>query len=229
MANDYPDITVVITTFDRVEILRRVLLSLNENLLYQGRMKIVIGNDGPVEPLTEMLNALPFTADIAVVGDGTRRGLGANTNAALRACQTEIVLQTQDDYLLTKPLDLTPHVLKLLSDPTAGWIRLRLLNGQDFTATIDGNYGRVWWHSQSQYIASDQPHLKRWREWHDHYGYYPESVSCVLTENGFSSRCKEVGQGSDRKLDVLIPNNWTPDEAWPHLGEGDLSWAAKGY
>jgi hypothetical protein len=214
-----PDITIAITTLDRLVLLKETLERFERFLKYLGGVRYCIGNDGEVEPLARMIATLPFADRITVIGDGTRKGLGANTNRILMACQTDIALQTQDDYFLMKPIDITPHVKKLLADPTAGWIRLKLLNGQDFTATVDDKHWRVSWYSESLYIASDQPHLKRWREWHAHYGFYAEGLRVADTENEWVGRSKQIGQTSARRLDVLIPIEWPHDTGWLHVGD----------
>jgi glycosyltransferase involved in cell wall biosynthesis len=226
---ELPAITVIIPTLDRVQLLEQTLKLLNENLVYPGRINYLVGDDGAGGEVEELAKWLAFGDNIRVIGDGTRHGLGGNVNRLLRACETDIVLQTQDDFHLVRRLELAEHVLKLLEDETAGWIRLRLIQGQHFTATVSGErYWRLSWFSEGQYIASDQPHLKHWRRWHEHYGFYPEGVTIAETENGWCSKTKEIGQQSGRKLDVLVPTNWEPDSSWPHLGD-EISWNLRGY
>lgn len=223
-----PNISVALTTLNRLQLLERTLRLLQQNLKYSGQVQYVIGNDGEVDPLLDMVNRLPFATNIKVIGDGTRHGLGGNANRTLETCGTEIVLQIQDDYHLVKELNLDSHVQTLLDDDTAGWIRLRLIAGQRFTATVKDRYWRVSWQSDESYIASDQPHLKNWRRWHTHYGMYPEGLNIAGTENTWCSNCKQIGQTSGRKLDVLIPTDSNPDTSWVHAGD-DVSWQPYGY
>lgn len=226
---EQPDIAVLIVTYNRPGHLERTLLSLHEHLKYSGHIHYVIANDGEREPVAQLLEKLPLTMDWIAVGDEIRRGLGGNSNNGLQYCFENgynVVLHTQDDYLALKDMELDQHVQKLAEDERAGWIRLKLLAGQDFTLDVRDRYQQVWWHSQSQYIASDQPHLKH-RRFHDRYGFYREGVTVIETENEWCSRTKALGQQNPDWPKVLIPVEWPHDTGWLHIGD-DCSWAAAG-
>lgn len=213
-----PPISILITTYNRLDLLERTLKSLYENIIYSGNLQFVIANDGENAPVYELVSRLDFdpSTTIKIVG-GNRLGLGGNTNRGLRACETDIILQTQDDYLALKPLLLQEHVNKLLEDESAGWIRLKLTGGQDFTATVKHQYWQVSWHSQSIYIASDQPHLKH-RRFHAHYGFYAEGLRVVDTENEWCGRAKQIGQERPGPQ-VLIPVEFPTETGWLHIGD----------
>lgn len=226
---DYPDISVVIATYERWELLEHCLELLYQNLVYPiDKTRYVLADDGDADKtarlISEKFGNTPLRWEI--VGGNERLGLGGNTNRALKQLQTDIVLQLQDDYFLRRPLDLTPHVEKLLADSTAGWIRLRLLNGQRFTASIEDRYWRVNWFSDEGYICSDQPHIKHMR-FHQHFGYYPEGLRVADTENEWCWRVRQEAQDKGGP-GVLIPTWWDCDNAWTHEGDGELSWKDKG-
>lgn len=228
---DYPDISVVIATYERGNLLIQSLEHLRLNLEYAGKVNYVLADDGNLDETARLIRAEFASEDFdkgfrwEIVG-GERLGLGGNVNRALKAIKTDIVLQLQDDYFLRRPLDLTPHVEKLLADPTAGWIRLRLLNGQRFTASIEDRYWRVNWFSDEGYICSDQPHIKHMR-FHQHFGYYPEGLRVADTENEWCWRVRQEAQDKGGP-GVLIPTWWDCDNAWTHEGDGELSWKDKG-
>lgn len=225
---DYPDITVAIISYKRPEILRETLGQFFDLLRYEGEIRYLVSHDGDASETRKLLHdKLGWHNVVKIIGEGERRGLGANNNQALRGCDTDIVLHTQDDYHLLKPLDLTEHVEKLLVDETAGWIRLKLTAGQDFTATVKDRYWRVSWHSQGHYIASDQPHLKHWPRFHGYYGMYLEGVTVVETENEWVGRSKGLGQLHPDWPEVLIPTSSQSDSSWLHVGD-EISWKDRG-
>ena len=139
---------------------------------------------------------------------------------------SDIVLQTQDDYLLIQQLDLDEHVQKLVEDTSAGWIRLRLTQGQNFTANVEHRYWHLNWFSEGLYIASDQPHLKH-RRFHDFHGFYAEGLKVGDTENEWVGRTRQQGRDKGGPF-VLIPVDWPCDSSWIHTGDGGLSWKGKG-
>lgn len=227
---DYPDISVLITTYERWELLSPCLQLLRTYLYYPGNIRYVLADDGDTsETARRMADNFEDFEDKdfqwEIIG-GERLGLGGNTNRALKTIQTDIVLQLQDDYFLRKPLDLTPHVEKLLADESAGWVRLRLLNGQRFTASIEDRYWRINWFSDEGYICSDQPHLKHMR-FHQAFGYYPEGLRVADTENEWCWRVRKEAQDNGGP-GVLVPTWWDADSAWTHEGDGELSWKDKG-
>lgn len=223
---DYPEITVLIATYERWELLEGCIKLLDKNLAYAGKVRYTFADDGDVQATSNQIALhYPNLGEWEIIG-GERLGLGGNVNRALKAIKTDIVLQLQDDYFLRKPLDLTPHVEKLLADDSAGWIRLRLLNGQRFTASIEDRFWRVNWFSEEGYICSDQPHIKHMR-FHNAFGYYPEGLRVADTENEWCWRVREEAQKNGGPS-VLIPTWWDCDSAWTHEGDGELSWKDKG-
>lgn len=225
---DYPEISVLIATYERWELLKECLAHLESNLRYAGEIRYVLADDGDTDKTSYNIDSW-FDDEIRrweVIGGSERLGLGGNVNRALKQLQTDIVLQLQDDYFLRKPLELTPHVERLLLDPTAGWIRLRLLNGQRFTATVEDRYWRVNWFSEEGYICSDQPHLKHMR-FHQAFGYYPEGLKVADTENEWCWRVREEAREKGGP-GVLVPTFVDIDNLWTHEGDGPLSWKDKG-
>lgn len=225
---DLPDITILIVTYNRLEILAATLIELNHHLRYAGTIRYLICDDSEdPTPVDELAVKQIFADRIRVVHMAGRQGLGANVNNGLRNLETEIVLQTQDDYQPIKMLDLTPHVEKLLSDQAAGWIRLRCIGGHRFRAKLDGSYWRVDWNSEELYIVSDQPHLKK-KAFHEAFGYYPEGLKVGETENEWCAKAKAMAQGG-AQYDMLIPINVDTENSWAHVANGpELSWKDRG-
>ena len=224
----FPDITVIIPTMNRVSILIGTLQRLVAGLAYSGSISYLIGNDGD-HNLERVLRAEGFSENqFRVLNHSERKGLGGNYNRLIETSETDIMLSTQDDYFLTRTLHLDEHVLKLQEDESAGWIRLRLTQGQDFNAIVKHRYWEIQWCSAGYYIASDQPHLMH-RRFHDAYGFYDEGLRVGDTENNWCWRTKALGQENPEWPKVLIPVDWSCDSSWVHVGEGELSLKEQGY
>jgi glycosyltransferase involved in cell wall biosynthesis len=215
MAKKWPTISVIIPTYNRPFVLRRVIDGLKKNLMYKGNIHYYIGVDGKIKH-GKMFSG---DGDITII-PGPNNGLGANLNRLIKNAG-KYLLQLDDDHLLRQRLDLTPHVRKLKRDESAGWIRLMGVGYHDYIAALEENYWRVWWQSPELYIPSNRPHLKH-RRFHKHFGLYPKSVLLGETEEIFCQRCKEKKGGPD----VLIPLDVMTESSWSHIGE---SWQIKGY
>lgn len=211
----WPVISVLIPTYDRPWILRKVLEGLKKNLVYSGSIKYYIGFDGD-KSIAKMFSG---DGDLIAI-PGSNRGLGANLNRLIQNATSDYLLQLDDDHLLIKSLKLDSHIRKLRYDETAGWIRLMGIAYHDYVATLEEQYWRIWWKSPEVYITSNRPHLKH-KRFHEHFGLYPEDVSLGETETQFCRQCKILGQGPN----VLVPLDMLTESAWQHIGE---SWQLKG-
>jgi len=210
----WPEISVIIPTYNRPWVLRQTIDGLKKHLVYKGKVRYIVGIDGDIG------HGKMFSGDGDIeLAPGPNRGLGANLNQLISHAG-KYMLQMDDDHLLTQRLDLTPHVRKLKRDKTVGWIRLMGVGYHDYIAALEENYWRVWWQSPELYIPSNRPHLKH-RRFHDRFGLYPEDVTLGETEEGFCRQCKDKKSGPS----VLIPLDVLTESAWRHIGE---SWQLKG-
>jgi glycosyltransferase involved in cell wall biosynthesis len=183
-------ISVIIPTYNRHEILVETLSGLQEHLrfYYPGDISFLISDDSPTgsEDLRRNLELQEVFYDTRTI-PGPGRGLGANLNHLLNSVDTDIVLQMDDDHVLSRPLDITQYVKDLREGrQSIGWIRLMFGEEVDvsnittyykFSAKLQGRY----WFPAAQvdelYIPSNRPHLKR-VDFHssDNYGLYNETV-----------------------------------------------------
>lgn len=221
----WPDLAIVVITYNRVEVLRETIRRLRAHLYYEGRMHLIVADDGSDDGTHQMLaDEYP---DVQLVRS-QRRGLGGNANAGLRAAfaHSEYVLQLQDDMHLLGTLDLHPHIERLRDDPTCGYIRLWGVGGHRYEGRLEGNYWRIYWHSDELYIPSDRPHVKHFR-FHQHFGFYPEGLMTHVTEDAWCHQCKDRAGMGDVKLDVFVPQNADTEKSWEHAGWHDR-WRDKG-
>ncbi len=124
--SDLPPITVALFTYapsiesPRHEYARATLKSLINNLSYEGPLRWHIADDGSAPGHRETLMEGAPRLLIASVSDSERRGYGASYNAMTQAVHrddTDLVLCVEDDWLLSRPLDLTPLARSLQAPP----------------------------------------------------------------------------------------------------------------
>jgi glycosyltransferase involved in cell wall biosynthesis len=217
-------ITVIIPTYNRLEILGGTIDYLDKNLKYGGGIHILIGNDG------ELVPSKWFGRNTTCI-DSPKKGLGANLNMLLQKAETDIVLQMDDDHHLVKPLDINQFVKDLIEfKNNTGWIRIFLgteedLNNDDpfyqFSAKMQGRYWIPAPGVDELYIPSNRPHLKR-RDFHAYYGLYKENLKLGETETEFCHRYADLhlkGWGDRDHSHVVIPVAAPSFDTWQHVGE----------
>lgn len=222
---DWPPLAILVITYNRKEILDETLKHLKDHVYYTGERKYIVADDGSDDGTQQML--METHPDVLLV-ESNRAGLGANENAGLRQAMAyaPIIMQLQDDLHALATIDLHPHVERLMTDETSGYIRLWGVGGHRYTGNLEGNYWRVWWNSDDLYIPSDRPHIKH-RRFHEFFGFYPEGLRAAETEDAWCHQCKDrAGQGG-KKLDVLVPQNALTEVTWEHVG-WNIRWRNKG-
>ena len=226
------ELTVIIPTYNRPQILKYTVTNLLRNLRYSNWIHFLIGNDGD-----EDLDFGGGFDNIEVI-PGPKRGLGANLNMLLKEVETDLILQLDDDHHLVQPLDINQFAQDLLNFKSqVGWIRLFLgteedLNNDDpfynFSAKM---YGRYWFPMpgvDELYIPSNRPHLKH-KRFHEYYGYYEEGLKLGETETDFCHQYADLHQARAGERDrpwVVIPVAAPSFDTWQHVGQ---SWQREGY
>lgn len=216
----------MIPTFNREELLNQNLRLLGENLRYAGSVRILVSDDSDNDDLAFYPEdrTVESTFPIEYWRNSSRLGLGGNLNKLIEAAgaETQLAISMDDDHRLVKPLDITPHVRKLMSDPTAGWIRLMGTAGHRLTATLETDYWRVSWWSAELYITSFRAHLFKLQEWVETYGPFPVTKRIGECEERYNHLCKDIARERiGRKvptLDVLVPLV-APEDCWSESGQ----------
>lgn len=232
MNEKLPPVAILIPTYERRAILDWTIRLLSTNLTYAGELSILVGDDSAKPTLGA---AVPENVNYYFHGE--QYGLGRNLNDLMvkaREQGIDIVMSMDDDHWLVKPLDITPHVRKLLADNTAGAIRLMGVGGHNYQAQLDGLYWRIDWHSPELYIASNRPHLKMISRFHGEYGPYPEGLKLGETEEGFCHTAQDLAHVRIRRggptIDVLVPLDALTESGWQHSEQhGGHSWQAEGF
>lgn len=129
---EWPEVTVVICTYNREAEIRKTIDSLVTNLRYPAsKIHFHIADDGSSEGYAQAAarychdawgeawgHSVPATATVT-----PRKGWGVNVNTALQYMITDYVYFTEDDYVLKRPLNLCSYVAAMEVAPALGMIR----------------------------------------------------------------------------------------------------------
>jgi len=188
--SDMPLVDVLVISYDRLDILTRTWRALKERLHYPKLRWVIADDHSPDSVFEEIRDTLQ--PDI-IFRTRRRSGWGVNVNNALKQLDSDFVFQTEDDKLLTEPLDLVPGVKALAAYPEFGMVRYWALAGHSLYAhlrelRIGGEKFQVWHllkNSPFLYVYSNGPHLKH-RRFHECYRLYPEGYKLGVTEEAFA-------------------------------------------
>lgn len=234
---DWPDVAILIPTFNRAQTVKRTVDLLFAHLRYDGNITAFVGCDGTDNTPDQLCcpyMGLEGHRDIVVL-DQPSGGIGRNLNRLIKQAQSQgfkYFISLDDDHHLVRPLELDRHVAKLRDDPSAAWIHLLMEAKHDehfdsykFTATLDQHhYWRVHWNSAEHFIMSFRPHLFHQR-FLDVFGYLPEGLRTGQTEWEYAAQVKRIGPESG--LNVLVPLTAPGRETWEHNNNG-VSWNKMG-
>ncbi len=208
-------ITVILQTYKRTEYAVQTIGAAREFLHYGGELRWYVADDGsPIEHVWKVWGEL---SDIGVAGHTMRRGYGGNANAAWDAAQSALTFWLEDDFMLTKPLDLTPHAYVLMDNPVVGMVRLGYIEEKlrepvrDFTGRLYHTLPR-YWPDTSFYAFTGHPSLrhKRYREV---YGDYPEGLPPGETELAYAYQYRK----GDGPL-IVWPEGYPAHGFFRHIG-----------
>lgn len=150
---EWPEVTIVICTYDRPREIRSTIDSLIQNLKYPTeKLRFHIADDGSPEGYVEDLRkwlknswhenpqfaAMPFTYSIT-----PRLGWGSNVNESTRHVKSDYTYFTEDDYVLKRELDLCPYVAAMEVAPSIGLMRFGIA-GHEITCHLNEVDIRKW-------------------------------------------------------------------------------------
>jgi len=215
---------VLIPTYKRAPIVQRTVDLILSNLRHLGQIDIFVGDDSGDGETRARLHGYPATHMV----DSGGKGLGANLNQLLNVTRNshQLIFQMDDDHHLIAPLDLTPHVDKLMRETNAGWIQC-MINAQgnehwdvsDFSLRGDDlRHWRIMPDSPCKFIASNQPHLKH-RRVHDYYGLYAEGGKTWHQETEFNERAQAKHQADPNSPRFYMPVEAYGFKYWRHVGD----------
>ena len=210
-------ITVILQTYKRTEYALRTIAAAHELLHYEGDLRWYIADDG--SHAAHLLDVWDMVKDMPLMGGHSlRRGYGANANAAWDAAPSALTFWLEDDFMLTQPLDLTPHAYTLMDCTEVGMIRLGYINGAMLeTPQIFG--GRAYhtlpryWPDTSFYTFTGHPSLRHTR-YRDAYGSYPIGLKPGETELAYAFQYQSANEGPL----IVWPEGYPEGGYWAHIG-----------
>ncbi len=200
-----PYVTVVMTTHNRTNVACAVIDSLIKNLKYP-KLKWCISDDrsdeGHVDKLVEQFKKNGINEVHVEKTNKERYGLGASLNNGLKYAWTnsDIVLTTEDDWILEKPLNITQHVKIIESDKSIAAIRLATLNYAAERKCIYDNFVEVYSNGKLYSVFNNQVALRHKRIY-DKLSYYKDNCSSDQSEQSMIHKFNK-----QNKLKVLFPN-----------------------
>lgn len=210
-------ITIVLQTYKRTEYALRTIGAARELLHYQGELLWYVADDGsPAEHFDTVMASLdPGTL---MGAQSYRQGYGANANDAWLAADSALTFWLEDDFVLTQPLDLTPHAYALMDSEALGMIRLGYIDGSklDPAQTFAGRrYHTIPrdWPDTSFYAFTGHPSLRHWR-YREAYGDYPVGLGPGDTELAYAYQYR-VGSGPL----IVWPEGYPEQGYFAHVGE----------
>ncbi len=231
----YP-VTVIMATHNRTETAVVTLQSLIDNLEY-GNLHWCIADDrseiGHLETLLTVFqkNGIPSDRITVRMASGSKYGLGYTLNESLKAAFQvgDVVLTTEDDFHLSRKLDISGYVQDMLKENIAG-IRLASLSYPENSYKYKDGSKYIWVKAsdkhKNRYIFNNQVMLRH-RRVYDLIGFYPENCDTNTQEAaGVFAYNKATNYGNKKGSPaVLFPVGWpigrVNDENKPfvHIGQ----------
>lgn len=189
---EFPLVSVLFITYKRVDVLKRSFESFVTNTDYPN-LELVVTDDGSPAEVQDEIRKMPFDK---MCLSPRNRGLGANTNAGLRACTGKYILQLQDDWECMGPADYLKKsvelmesqpqigIVKFYGDPRSSESRFRIQGVTEECFWIPNDPGDG---SGVKDVYTDTPHLKK-RALCDILGAYKEDCRMEECELDYVAR-----------------------------------------
>lgn len=211
-------ITIILLTWERTDVALRTIAAARQYLRYP-KLQWYVADDGS--------RAGHYEAVLEAVGGdlwrhhSVRRGYGGNANAAWRAANERSCLTfwLEDDWELTRPLDLYPYAALLMETHEVGMVRLGNLN-LDIRGRTWAHGGQVYWkldkepHIEGTPVFTGHPSLRH-RRYLEAYGPYPEGLIPGDTELAYAWQFRI---GSPDAPAIVWPADYPPWGLFAHIG-----------
>ena len=236
----WPTVTVLIVTYRRPEIIRKVIQRYELYLQYAGKLIWRLADDGSppgyVKGLQEEFARLDLQATVT-----KRGGFGANLNNGLREAfkVSDYVFLTEDDWATLDHINLTRGVWLMESRADVGLVRYDEIgiNCRYDAAVLKHPILRkkdAWvrhfvFDNSSRYIyPGGHPNLVH-RRYYDSYGFYKEGGEIASVERDFT---KVLAKQSGPKVVIMseyvgIPKFNHIAKTWKGTAEGDPNYGVR--
>lgn len=238
---NWPVLTILICTFNRVDELSKTLTALAANIQYAGQLRWLVCDDSSPDQYLSRLKKRKIWQTLApdYISTEQNSGWAANVNNGLNRAysdQGELVFFIEDDYVLNQPLDLSLGVAIMLATPHLGMLRYRGTAGHhlvyhQFEANVSdmlpdyqqglglpgrASYLQIDSGSPDLYIYSHGAHLRHVR-FDQFYGPYPTGLKLGETEETYAHIVKD-GMKQPGAPGIAILPDWVAMH-FDHIGQ----------
>lgn len=234
---ELPTVTVLLLTYEDGErhTAARTLGALMDNMRYDGPLNLHVADDGSipghVDELLEIASSIPYFDQITST-NAERGGYGRSYNLATQVIHdtgADIVLPLEDDWELSRALDLGPLVESLDGQYRGGGVLLECirLGYLGFTNPLYANLfhspagpmAMLDQHSIETHVFAGHPRLETVR-FEKNVGPWPEGMRAGETE-------VEVAHRSQARIGIAWPFDLGPasmrgDSLFAHIGDHGL-------
>lgn len=213
---EYPPVICLIITYKRFKLAAATIESVKRFVDYPN-IGFHIADDGSGGDYVQRLCDVIGQSYSITTSDSEGRGVGWNMNLGIAGClrRADLWLHLEDDWVLTKPLDLKPAVSLLVDDPYIGMVKLGRLSA-DLSAVSYSGADALWWKLQKDsntYVYSGNAALKH-KRFHQAYGDYPRNLKPGETELWYCSKFnKTSGPG------IVWPAWIGTGDTFQHIGD----------
>jgi coenzyme F420-reducing hydrogenase beta subunit len=216
-SSELPILNVIMTTHNRTGVACYCIDALVKNLKYSGKIQYIICDDrsepGHCEALEYQFKQCGIFDVIILKTDEDRYGLGASLNNGLYNSfeRSDIVLTTEDDWLLVKELNMDLYVKTIIENKEIGGIRLATssYNGRELK-DFDSSFYKFIYNSSikilnnNYWIFNNQVMLRHKRVY-DKLGYYKENCHADEQEREFCIKFNNFTNFGENYFKVLYP------------------------
>lgn len=228
---DLPTITIGVITYSRFNEVQQAVASLRDNLIYPpDKLQWIIADDCSPNGYIDALKQAPVFNGLNVrfISTPVNSGWGASANNLLEEVDTAYVYLTEDDFILSHPLDLRSGVGILETEPSIGVLRYGGTSGnfvyhyrqaeanvseyvKENIYAADYVEGRVTYliidkSSPTLYIHSGRPALGK-LNWYYRLGLFPVGLTLGSTEECFAHRVKDyLNTEPDAQQIAILPD-----------------------
>lgn len=234
---EFPDITVVLIHYRRLDELKKCIESLRKYLKYpEEKLTWIVVDDSGDSQYGELFKSIKKYSTIEWIETPKNGGFGATFNYANRLVKTEYTLFIESDYILTKALDLRIGAALLETRKNIGMLRYRGTAGghivsHQFESNVsdylpdyqDGvglpgklTYLQLDSGSPDLYLWSNGPHLRH-KSFTDFYGAYPEGQKLGIAEEAYAHQVRDGMKVFGAPALAILPE-WILMH-WQHIGD----------
>ena len=214
---NWPLVSALFVTYNRVHLLERTLAAFTQNTDYPN-LERVIADDGSPAPVQEQIRQLKFDKYELAARNG---GLGANMNTGLAACGGKYVLVLQDDWDCQGPASWLRQAIAVMEqNPQLGLVKYYGIEHHTIGAPLPGSdvdcrrISPQPGSHESLHVYSDPPHISSC-SFLRFIGPYKEDVPMEQCELDYAARVSN----QDQYFAALFPAYY--NKLFLHTGEND--------